>query len=65
MKNKRGVLVETDKGEKGVYYPNEPKVNDKFPVVMLTADLHPEMKDGLEVKKLFRAEQLKPIGFLN
>lgn len=66
-KKKRGILVKTADGQKGVYYQDDKMINGKYPVTMLKDNLQPKKnpETGSEVKRLLPSGDLKPIGFLN
>jgi hypothetical protein len=65
MKKQRGVLVETEDGQRGVYYPDQETIKGKYPVTMLNKELKPIMQDGKPLKKLFHSEGLRAIGFID
>lgn len=64
-RKQRGILVKTEDGEKGIYYPDKELINGKYPVTIIDDQLQPKIKSEKPVQKLFTSDKLKPFGFIN
>ena len=64
----RGVYVETEKGERGIFYYKDREfiMEDKLPVYMLDDKLRPLLdKNNSQIKKFISSLKLKVIGYVD